>query len=154
MVTIVAYTPEYAQAFRDLNLAWIKKYFVVEPIDLKSLDHPGKIIANGGQIFIALLGGHAVGACALVPMPAEDEYDYELSKMAVDPSAQGHGIGYQLAMKILDQARQLGARTVYLESNAILKPALKLYEKVGFVYLDHRTSAYERADVFMVCELS
>jgi len=45
----------------------------------------------------------------------------------------------------------MGARKVYLESNTILKPALSLYEKLGFQTLpdDARASPYERCNIRM-----
>lgn len=153
MVQIVPYTAEYEAAFRDLNLAWIEKFFVVEASDRRTLYDPQQhIIDKGGFIFIALYEGKAVGACAGVKTD-DPRFDYELSKMAVDPGAQGLGIGYQLAQAVLDKAKALGATNVYLESNSKLLPALKLYQKLGFVYLEDEVSHYDRADVFMLKSL-
>ncbi|MEO5570280.1 MAG: hypothetical protein ABIT08_10830 [Bacteroidia bacterium] len=39
-IRIVNYRAEYADIFRELNLHWIKKYFEVEPEDLKMLTTP------------------------------------------------------------------------------------------------------------------
>ena len=56
----------------------------------------------------------------------------------------------------IENARTRGARTIYLESNTKLTPALRLYEKAGFRHLaeDERpTSPYERCNVFMSMRL-
>ncbi len=150
-VQIVEYSPQYRQAFRDLNVEWISKYFVMEEADYRALDDPeGYILEKGGYIFIALYEGEPLGVCALAKMPADDPtYDYELAKMAVSPKAQGKHLGYLLGQAVLDKARSLGARAVFLESNTLLKPALSLYQKLGFVKVTGRPSPYERANIQM-----
>ena len=66
---IVEFAPEHAQAFRALNEAWIAKYFVIEPKDREVLDDPqGRIVAQGGRIFMAVRDGRAVGCAALLKM--------------------------------------------------------------------------------------
>ena len=48
-------------------MAWISKYFALEPKDLEVLDDPqGKIIAKGGRIFMAFEGDEPVGCVALI----------------------------------------------------------------------------------------
>lgn len=131
-VKIVDYEPEYKAAFKALNVEWISKWFTLEPTDLKSLDNPdGYIIKKGGFIFVALYNNEPVGVCALIKMDDPD-YDYEMAKMAVSPNVQGKGIGMLLGQAIINKARELGARNVYLESNTLLKPAISLYHKLGF----------------------
>ena len=147
-VSIVDYTPEYATAFRDLNYAWIRKYFEVEPADRAYLEDPeATILATGGAVLFALADDAVAGTCALISSP--DEGDFELAKMAVDEVWQGHGIGYRLGRAILDRARQLGARRVHLESNSRLGPAIALYRKLGFTDTTGLDSAYSRCNVQM-----
>ncbi|PSK89591.1 MarR family transcriptional regulator with acetyltransferase activity [Taibaiella chishuiensis] len=152
-VQIVDYTPAYRQAFRDLNEAWISTYFKMEAADYKALDDPeGYILNRGGHILVALWKGQPVGVCALLKMDDPD-YDYELAKMAVSPAAQGKNIGRLLGDAIVDRARQLGARNVFLESNTILKPAISLYHRLGFEKVTGRPTPYERANIQMVLDL-
>lgn len=144
------FDPKYKQAFKELNKAWIDKYFVMESEDYKSLDHPEESIINkGGYIFVALNGDQVIGVCALVKMDDAD-YDYELSKMAVDPSAHGHGIGQKLAEVVIQKAKSLGSRNLFLESNTVLVPAINLYRKLGFKEVLDRPSPYERSNIQMV----
>jgi DNA-binding MarR family transcriptional regulator/GNAT superfamily N-acetyltransferase len=148
-VKIVDYTPAYQQAFKALNVEWISTYFKMEEADYKALDNPkGYILDNGGHILVALYEDNPVGVCALIKMN-DPEYDYELAKMAVSPAVQGKSIGWLLGNAILDKARALGARKVYLESNTILKPAIGLYHKLGFERVIGHTSPYERCDIQM-----
>ena len=127
---IVSYRPAFAPAFRALNLAWLEKYFTVEPVHLKVLDNPeGTIIAPGGEVFFALEGDRAVGTVAV---RALGNGRYELTKLGVDPSAQGAGIGRALCVAVIDWFVEKGGRTLFLETHTKLTPAMRLYEKLGF----------------------
>ncbi|MEM1124110.1 MAG: GNAT family N-acetyltransferase [Bacteroidota bacterium] len=153
-VQIVDYTPAHRQAFYVLNEEWISQYFVMEAADYKALDHPDEyILDKGGHIFMAFYQGDPVGTCSLVKMQSDD-YDYELAKMAVTAKAKGLGIGYQLGKAVIEKARALGGRTLFLETNAILKPAINLYHKLGFRDIKHRPSVYARSNVQMVLDLA
>ncbi len=152
-VTIVPYSPKYKKAFRALNEEWISTYFTMEKSDFKALDHPKEyILDKGGCIYVALLDNEAVGVCALISMN-DPEYDFELAKMGVSPKSQGKNIGWLLAQAVLQKARELGAKKIYLESNTILKPAINLYHKLGFRKVSGRESPYARCNIQMALAL-
>ncbi len=152
-VSIVDYEEKYQHAFRSLNVEWISKYFKMEEADFKALDNPDTyILEKGGHILVALLDEEPVGVCALIKMN-DEQYEYELAKMAVAPKAQGKKIGWLLGNAILDKARSLGAKCIFLESNTILAPAINMYYKLGFTKVEGRSSPYERADIQMQCML-
>jgi hypothetical protein len=51
MAKVIPFDPQYTQQFRDLNLQWIKQFFVVETMDMYQLEHPeSTIIEKGGQV--------------------------------------------------------------------------------------------------------
>ncbi|AMR30069.1 MarR family transcriptional regulator [Mucilaginibacter sp. PAMC 26640] len=148
-VQIVNYESKYAPAFRSLNEQWISTYFKMEEADYKSLDDPeGYIIGKGGQIYVAVYRGKPVGVCALIRLQGR-EFDFELAKMAVDPAAQGKSIGWLLGSHALEQAKALGGKKVYLESNTSLKPAISLYHKLGFQKIVGHATPYERCNIQM-----
>jgi len=148
-VEIVAYKPEYQEVFRALNVEWISTYFEMEESDYKALDNPQSyILDKGGHILVALYEGEPFGVCALIKMNNE-EYDFELAKMAVSPKAQGKNIGFLLASAIVEKARSLGAAKIYLESNTILKPAINLYHKLGFKKVAGKPTPYTRCNIQM-----
>ncbi|WP_222167208.1 bifunctional helix-turn-helix transcriptional regulator/GNAT family N-acetyltransferase [Edaphocola aurantiacus] len=152
-VQIVAYKPEYQNAFRSLNEEWISNYFKMEAADYKALDHPEEyILHKGGQILVALYEGEPVGVCALIKMDDPD-YDYEMAKMAVSPKAQGKSIGWLLGQAVIQAAKETGASKLYLESNTILKPAINLYYKLGFKKVSGRATPYERCNIQMELNL-
>ncbi len=148
-VVIVDYQPKYKSAFKALNEEWIARWFKMEAADHKSLDHPEEnILKKGGHILVALYNDEPVGVCALIKMDDPD-YDYEMAKMAVSPKAQGKSIGFLLGQAIIAKATSLGARNIYLESNTILKPAISLYNKLGFKKVTGRATPYERCNIQM-----
>jgi putative acetyltransferase len=145
-----SFQPGDETAFRILNEQWIVKYFQMEEKDRETICNPvGKILNHGGHIFLADLEGETVGTCALVAMrPGE----FELAKMAVDEKRRGAGIGRALLVYTIEQARELGTRRLYLETNNQLVNAIHLYEAVGFQHLAPervKPSPYKRANVFM-----
>ena len=146
-VEVVALRPELAPAFESLNRAWIERYFVVEEADLEAFRDPEAIVRNGGAIFFVLENEVAVGTCAVMRLSPDR---YELAKMAVRPESQGHGYGDLLIKAAISFARDAGARSMMLESNSRLAPALRLYEKHGFrhVPIEH-AHGYARVDVQM-----
>jgi putative acetyltransferase len=139
-----------SSAFRVLNEEWISRYFVLEKKDRETLGDPeNTILRKGGQVFLAQVESRAVGCVALIPM---GDGVYELSKMAVSPSCQGRGIGRKLLEHAIAQARKLGAKSLFLGSNSVLKNAVHLYETVGFRHVPPENLPemhYARADVFM-----
>jgi GNAT superfamily N-acetyltransferase len=152
-IEIVNYEPAYKEVFRDLNMEWISTYFKMEASDYLALDNADRyILQKGGHILVALLNNEPVGVCALIKMD-DPIYDFELAKMAVAPQAQGKKIGWFIGEAIKDKARLMGAKTLYLESNTILTPAISLYRKLGFVEVFGRNTPYERCNIQMALVL-
>lgn len=148
-VQIVAFEPQYLEAFKSLNIQWISTYFEMEEADYKALDNPEEYILNkGGKILVALYRNEPVGVCALIKMK-DSNYDFEMAKMAVSPKAQGKNIGFLLGQAIVNTARELGASKIYLESNTILKPAINLYYKLGFQKVYGLATPYKRCNIQM-----
>lgn len=148
-IKIIPYQSKYKSAFRDLNKEWIDRYFTMEEADYKSLDNPDEyILGKGGEILVVLLKGKVVGVCALIKSN-NGRHDYELAKMAVSPDHQGLGIGKKLGKAIIDLARDKHAKSIFLESNTILTPAISLYRKLGFVEIDGFKSPYKRSNIQM-----
>jgi len=152
-IRIVDYDPRWRADFARLNIEWLERWFVVEPVDREVLGDPEThILEHGGKVLFAVDGeGRAVGTVAL---KHEGGGVYELTKMAVEPGLRGGGVGRQLMQRALEVFAEAGGRELFLESSRKLAPALKLYESVGFVH--HQAprpgSHYARADVYMVWE--
>jgi putative acetyltransferase len=151
-VEIVDFHEGFAPDFKALNVAWISRYFALEPKDLEVLDDPvGKVTAPGGHILMAVEGGEAIGCVALMVMK---DGGFEVAKMAVIEAHKGRGVGRELMAACIERARQFGARRLYLETNSGLAPALGLYRRFGFQDVrPAQPSPYARADVMMELRL-
>ncbi len=149
MIEILPFEARYAPDFRDLNLEWLRKYFLVEPIDEEVLGRPDLILSNGGAIFLARSADRIVGTAALIK---SDGRRYELSKMAVTPAWQGQGISRRLLNAVIEAFMATGGGELFLESSSTLTPALTLYESAGFVHAPRPPGPvhYDRSDVYMV----
>lgn len=139
-----------ASSFRSLNEEWIERYFRLEEKDREVLGDPETtILKRGGRIFLAWNKGESVGCVALIPM---GDGVFELSKMAVAPHRRGLGIGRRLLLHAIAEARNFGARSLFLGSSTKLPSAVHLYEAVGFRHVPVEQLPplpYSRADVFM-----
>lgn len=149
-LSIVPFRSEFREDFYRLNADWLERYFELESYDIEVLSNPeGAILATGGEILFALLDGEVVGTCALMQVkPGE----YELTKMAVDPSVQGLGLGRALIEAAIAAFQRLGGSELFLETNTRLATAIRLYESSGFEHQPSvkQDSHYSRANVYMI----
>ena len=76
------------------------------------------------EFFVAELDGGVVG-CAALHVLWEDLA--EIRSVAVDPAAQGHGIGSQLVTRVLEVARELGIERIF-----VLTFEVAFFERFGF----------------------
>lgn len=151
-LTILPFTDDRAQAFHDINAAWIGAMFRIEQTDRDVLENPrARIVDAGGDIlFVAAPGLGIFGTCAL---QKTGKRRFELTKMSVLDSARGRKAGEFLLRATLHRARELDADTLYLLTNAACAPAIHLNEKVGFVHdadiMHDFGGRYARCDVAM-----
>lgn len=107
----------------------------MEDSDLEMVANPGKYIENEGQVFTAHIDQLVAGAVAL---KKHTDGQWELTKMAVDTTFRGQGIGQRLMEVCHDYAQKtLNVDRLFLLSNTGNAAALRLYERNGWV-VNHR----------------
>jgi ribosomal protein S18 acetylase RimI-like enzyme len=154
-VTVRAYRPEDAKDFRELNEAWITRWFALETEDVALLGDPEEhILRRGGQIFVAAAGLQVIGCFALLPTQPGV---LRLIRMTVHETYRGRGVGRKLLEHAIAIARASRVDKLVLETSSKLESAVRLYESAGF----HRIapdpggpSPLSRADIFMEMPLS
>ena len=153
MAEVLTYRDEWRDEFERLNREWIETWFVLEEADREAFRDPvGKIITPGGQIFFVVDNGRVLGTCAVIQHRPEV---HEIAKMAVAPEARGKGYGDLLMDAAVEFSRQRGAHRVVSVSNTKLAPAIRLYEKHGFVRVPLNASEqYARADIRLERDLT
>jgi putative acetyltransferase len=86
--------------------------------------------ARGGAFEVVEdAAGNLLGTIGLYPLDAET---VELRKMYFAAKLRGRGVGKLMLERMIEKARALGYKRIFLETASILKEAVALYEKYGF----------------------
>ena len=115
--------------------------------------------------FVVENNGEVIGGGGLAPLELslraesrsqhDNESICELQKMYFAPQARGLGLAKEIIEKSLAFAKEQGFTKCYLETLPYMQNARKLYEKMGFQYLDGPIGAtgHTSCDVWMIKEL-
>jgi ribosomal protein S18 acetylase RimI-like enzyme len=108
------------------------------------LDDYGTLI-GAGHVYVLEHAGVARGILVLIPEPDT----MLLDNVAVDPAAQGLGLGRALLMFAERAARAAGYRSIRLYTNAAMTENIALYSRIGYVET-HRGEEKGLRRVYMV----
>jgi len=152
-LTFRKYTTEDAPLFKSLNIEWLEKYFIVEPIDELVLSNPQtEILDKGGFILMAEFKEKVIGTFAF--MKKEDGI-YEFSKMAIHPKYRGIGHGNTMMQFAINFAEKHHWKKIILYSNTLLENSIHLYRKYGFIEVPMENSiVYSRGNIKMEMDLN
>ena len=143
---------EYLQwVFNTYNGAEAAPTFNEWEAEVKSL--PGIYAPPMGRLLMATVDDQPAGCVALRQM---DDQVAELKRMYVRPSFRGQRIGWHLGQRLLEEARTIGYKKIYLDSHRTMTNAHKIYEEIGFKYISAPDSFPKEIipfAVFMECEL-
>lgn len=115
----------------EYGLTADKGYSVADP----TLDCLSQVYSQpGAKYWVIESAGQVVGGAGIAPL-AHNAGICELQKMYFMPEIRGKGLAKRLALQALNFARQTDYQNCYLETTAILKEAIALYEHLGFSYL-------------------
>jgi len=140
--------PAALPRFAALNAQWIEDLHHLEESDKLMVAHPEIYTQNGNHVFSAHINGEVAGAVAL---KKHDDGRYELTKMAVDTTFRGNGIGQHLMTAIESYAKnEMGLDYLFLLSNTRNEAALRLYARNGWT-VNHEGPhpVYQRANIGM-----
>ena len=93
-----------------------------------------------GRLYLALKDNKIAGCVALRRL---DDENGELKRLYVRPEFRGNGIASLLMEKIIEDVREVGYRSIFLDTLPELESAVKLYLKLGFEF----TSPYNDSPV-------
>ena len=85
------------------------------------------VVANKNEVF---------GGAGIKPLNGLEASVCELQKMYFSSEIRGLGFGKQLFQTCLDKAKDLGYKSVYIETIPELKAAIHIYETFGFEHLN------------------
>jgi ribosomal protein S18 acetylase RimI-like enzyme len=98
-------------------------------------------VANNAAQFVALDGGTVVGWCDIFPSWAHAVQHCGTLGMGVLAAYRGRGIGTQLLSATIAKATANGITRIVLEARADNLPAIKLYERMGFLHEARKRNA-------------
>ena len=141
MVKIVsATTPAHIQVIGDL----FREYEQCLQVDLcfqrfeeELVGLPGQYAPPQGALLLAVESGQEAGCVAMRPLSGKA---CEMKRLYVRPAHLGRGIGKKLAVTVIELARSAGYVRMRLDTLEKLKPALALYDSLGF---EKRSAYYE-----------
>ena len=117
--------------------------------DLKDIESS---YLEAGGIFEVIEDAHGklLGTYGLFPL---NDQQCELRKMYFLPEIRGLGLGKQVLDRAIEHARRLGFTAIVLETISVLKRAIYLYTRFGFVpaKMDHPNA---RVDQKYILELA
>lgn len=152
-LAIRRFSDDLAPHFDRINREWIEDMYALEQVDIDQLTRPREqIVDPGGDIlFVEDPALGIIGTCGLLKT-GDDEY--ELIKMGVSKAARGRKAGEFLLAATIERAYAMGARRLFLLTNAKSQSAIHLYEKLGFVHdaqiLAQYGGEYARCNVAML----
>lgn len=150
-IRILSWHPALQKDFEQLNSAWIKRDYTLEPIDIAVLGNPQEhIINHGGDIIFVAVDDKIAGTVAYKQL---NEDTVEMTKMAVDDSFQGRKLGWLLGCTLLLRAAEAGFNRMVLYSNTKQAAAINMYRKLGFEEVELEKGGYERCNIKMAIAL-
>lgn len=106
------------------------------------------------KYLVATINDNVVGGSGIASF--NDSADVcELRKLFLLPDSRGLGIGRALAEQCLTYAKSRGYKRCYLDTLSNMKPAIALYEKLGFKHLTSPLNGtiHGGCDIWMLKEL-
>ena len=103
-------------------------------------------------LWVAERDGVVIGCCGIYPTEGLPEGCAELVKFYLSNCARGKGIGKELMERSINSAKEMGYRSLYIESLPQYSRAIAIYEKQGFKMLDRQLgkSGHSTCNVWMI----
>ena len=108
-----------------------------------------------GRLYIALDDSDpgAMKAAGCIGLKPFDEGRCELKRLYVRPAYRGQKLGELLVAKIVEDAREIGYRTILLDTLPFLQTAKALYERMGFTESEKHNDSPMDTSIFMKMDL-
>ncbi|EXG87034.1 acetyltransferase, N-acetylglutamate synthase [Clostridium sp. ASBs410] len=109
------------------------EYLKIQNYD-SELDHlADKYARPNGRLYIAKVEDEAVGCIGLRKI---DDENCEMKRLYVKPAFRGHQIANKLVELIINDAKEIGYKSILLDTLPFLEGAIRLYKKLGFYEIE------------------
>ena len=105
--------------------------------------------------YIAEEDGEIVGSCGIYPTENLPDDTAELVKFYLAKDSRGKGVGRALMEIAVESAKQMGYKSIYIESLPEFSKAVSIYEKQGFQHLEKPlgNSGHSGCNIWMIKNL-
>ncbi|GAB4524064.1 MAG: N-acetyltransferase [Amphiplicatus sp.] len=117
--------------FRALT-AMLREYAEELGVDLCFQNFAAELADPAAVYEAALIAGAADAPAGCVALKRLDARRCEMKRLYVRPAFRGTGLGRRLAEAIVAEARAKGCAEIVLDTLERLKPAVAMYESMGF----------------------
>jgi len=114
---------------RTADVPGIRRLIEIYTADRRLLSKATVTLYEDVQEFWVAVSGTQVLGCGALHVMWEDLA--EIRTLAVDPDRRGHGIGARIVTELLDQARRLGVKRVF-----VLTFETEFFHRFGFTEID------------------
>ncbi|MFY9742141.1 MAG: GNAT family N-acetyltransferase [Candidatus Sulfotelmatobacter sp.] len=140
-VTSAVGTLTFSQAVSAAQIAQARELFLeyanslgfslcFQNFDKELAGLPGDYAPPRGRLLLAQYEDQLAGCVALHPLEADV---CEMKRLYLRPQFRGKGLGRALADRIIAEARQIGYRSMRLDTvEPMMKDAVAMYRKLGF----------------------
>lgn len=125
-------------------------YLQIQGYDAELLHLTEKYGLPYGRLYLAYVDGDAAGCIGLRRM---DEETCEMKRLYVRPKYRGIDIASRLVERLIEDAGQIGYRTMLLDTLPFLQGAIHLYRKYGFYEIERYNDSPVEHAVYMRLDL-
>jgi len=108
---------------------WLGVDLCFQGFDEELATLPGRYAPPDGRLLLARDSAAALGCIGLRRIDATAG---EVKRLYVRPAARGHGLGGELARRVITAAREIGYRRLVLDTLEPMAEARSLYGSLGF----------------------
>ncbi|MBQ1576187.1 MAG: GNAT family N-acetyltransferase [Oscillospiraceae bacterium] len=108
-------------------------YLALQSFDEELRHLEGKYAPPEGCLYLLRVDGQNAGCGGMKRL---DESRCELKRMYIRPSFRRMGLGRELALRIIEDAREAGYRRMLLDTLPFLQAAKALYRSLGFYEIE------------------
>lgn len=127
-----------------------KKYLEVQNYEEELQQLNIKYGQPDGRLYIVYSGEKLAGCIGLKKM---DELSCEMKRLYVRPEFRGLHIGKYLIQHIIDDAREIGYKHMFLDTFPFLRSAIQIYERFGFNEVEKYNDSPMDSAIYMKLDL-
>ena len=119
-------------------------YLTYDPMDRQSFEKIFIGLVPTGTLYVVEMAGKVIGSYRLIPKLDRQAHTIYLGGFVVAGSMKGRGIGSKILRHIAQVAEKEGKTRIELTVDTENKPAISLYQKIGFVIEGRIRNSYRR----------